>query len=186
MIRPLYFIGIDGSTNTMGVCYCCYSQGVLTVLDHVLIDVTKEEDRYSIYNDKFGPIIQRITRIQDKLYQYCSDKHIDTVFYESHFINPRRPTSVIPLAKSHYMVEQLFMEMGIEVFTVTPQQMKKLIGTKVKGADKEDVRRAIVDLVSRNKLMLAPNLYLTNCSEHEIDAIGIVYAKLVEDGLLPR
>lgn len=186
MMRPLYFIGIDGSTNTLGVCYCEYYDGHLVVLDHRLIDVTSEEDAYEIFIEKFGRVHQRLYRIEQELEEFCLDKHIDTVFYESHFINPRRPTSVIPLAKSQHMIEDFFMVRGIGVYTVTPQQMKRLVGTKVKGADKDDVRRAIESLVDQGKLHLAQGISLMNCSEHEIDAIGIVYAKLVEDGVLVR
>lgn len=177
-------MGIDGSTNTVGVCYGCYYQGILTVLSHHLIDVTRDEAGFAIIEEKFGSLLQRITRIENHLAEYCQGKHIDAVFYENHFINPRRPTSVIPLARSQHMIENFFMQHGIGVYTIAPQQMKKLIGTKVKGADKEDVREAVYKLVASGRFALAEGLTLADCSEHEIDAIGILYAKLVEDGLL--
>lgn len=183
--RPLYVIGIDGSTNTMGVAYGVIHQGILTVMETKLIDVRQAGAQQDVLVERHGLVAVRIASMRETLSEFIKDKHIDVVIYESHFLNPRRPTSVIPLVKSQWMVESFFMEIGISMELIPPQQMKKQIGVSVKGADKHDVFNAIQQLALDKAFLLGDEVEkLALLSEHEIDAIGIMYAKCKLEGVV--
>lgn len=182
-MRPLYFIGIDGSTSTLGVSYLCCEKGGLTVLETKLIDVSRVDERWESYLEKYGGLSCRIARIEEGLSEFLMERQVDMVFYEQHFINPRRPTSVIPLARSQQMVERLCMTLGVGVEYIPPQLMKKMLDIKVKKATKDDVKAGIASLIQQKKLTYTTDA-LEGLSEHEVDAIGIVYAKCRVDALL--
>lgn len=185
MTPPLYILGIDGSTNTVGVSLYRYQDRTLLLEKTQLIDVTRVDDYWEPYLEKFGGLSCRIARIEVALRAWFQTHHIDSVFYEQHFINPRRPTSVIPLARSQQMVERVCMDYGVGIEYIPPQLMKKHLGVVVKGATKEDVKANVMRLVKEGKISVSPMVAdLDALSEHEIDAIGIVYAKCIEDGLL--
>lgn len=182
---PLYILGIDGSTNTVGVSLYRYQDRALLLEKTQLIDVTRVDDHWEPYLEKFGGLSCRIARIEVALREVFNTHQINSVFYEQHFINPRRPTSVIPLARSQQMVERVCMDYGIGIEYIPPQLMKKHLGVTLKGATKEDVKANVIRLVNEGCITVSPFVAdLETLSEHEIDAIGIVYAKCIEDGLL--
>ena len=77
------------------------------------------------------------------------------------------------------VVEDICVDNGITMTTVSPQQMKRTIGIskQLAKADKDIVKKKINGLID-DKYICCP-VSLDEISEHEIDAIGIGFTQMV-------
>lgn len=171
-----HYVSIDGGTSTVGLTYFKVEDGQMVILTTHLLDVRRDDLKYEYIKIRNGELACRLVRLKD-LFEGWLDQlphPPKLVFYESHFMNPRRPTSVIPLVKFMALVENCLMDRGIQMETIAPQEMKRFVGVKGKlsKADKDAVKKAIKQLMVNQEISIVP---LDHISEHEIDSIGIGY-----------
>lgn len=181
------FISVDGGTATVGLCHFTLEDGKMRVLDTHLINANNLPPRYHYAEERKDSLFARLLWIEKEMNRYISNKgHISTLVYESHFFNPRRPTSALPLVRFMKIVEDITFEHGITMVTVAPQQMKRAINVsgKLSKADKEVVYHAIKRLIHEGKILLNDGINPALLSEHEIDAIGLGYTQLTLDHLI--
>lgn len=183
MFRPnsdIVHLAIDGGTATVGLCLFQVIGNKLFVKQTRLLDASKNDEKYRYLEIRHGALDMRLMKLRDMFMEYLDGCGLLSapVFYESHFINPKRPASVIPLARAQQELFSCLYQFGVAVETVTPQEMKRLVGVKGKlsKADKDAVYQAIKQLVVTGEIEVSPEVSLDNLSEHEIDAIGIAYA----------
>lgn len=183
LLSPMDFVSIDGGTSTVGVCLFRMKEDTMVLLESRLLDFHHNEDRIVDLSERVDETAVRLRYLIMQLDKFIPSS-CQAIFYESHFINPRRPTSVIPLAKFQGLVEQLALRRGIYFDTVAPQQMKSTIGIsrELAKADKHAVRNQIMSLLQQGRIESCYRLDLL--SEHEIDAIGIGYTMMVRSQLL--
>lgn len=182
------YLSIDGGTSTAGLCYFYIEDNVMVVERTKLLDMTKVDNHYDTLIERHGVLSARLRRMHDAFSVFLAELPIvpALTYYESHFINPRRPTSVIPLVRFMQVVDTCLVDRHIPMTTVAPQQMKRTVGiaTKLAKADKDAVKNAISKLIADKKIKLLSDIDIEMISEHEIDAIGIGYAGLMLDEIL--
>lgn len=182
------YLSIDGGTSTAGLCYFFLEEGKMVVERTKLLDMSRVDNQYETMIEKHGVLSARLHRMQDAFQHFLDEVPITPIltYYESHFINPRRPTSVIPLVRFMQVVDGCLINQGIPMTTVAPQQMKRIVGitTKLAKADKDAVKKAVTALIKEKKIVYRHDIAIEQLSEHEIDAIGIGYAGLVLDKII--
>lgn len=179
---PRRYISIDGGTLTAGACYFSIEDGKMVVHETTLFDVRRDDPAYRYIQIRHGELTARLVRLQDQLSDWVVDlPHPPLILvYESHFINTRRPTSVIPLVRFMQAVDHVMVANGIRTEYIAPQEMKKAIRVtgRLAKADKDIVKRAIQGLIDEGEI--ESEIDLNEISEHEIDAIGIGYAGMLK------
>lgn len=183
----IQILSIDGGTSTVGLCFSTVEAGKMVILRTRLLDVSRDK-RYSHLDERHSPLSLRLRTLREDLLNELDrlTYPLHAVVYENHFINPRRPTSVIPLARFMQVVDDVCIDRGLYINTVAPQQMKKAINVtgKLSKADKDKVYLAIKKKVIEGEIVLSEGVKLDEISEHEIDAIGLGYTQLKLDGLI--
>ena len=184
---PRRYVSIDGGTSTVGLTYFTVEDGKMVILANHLLDVRKDDLPHEYLRVRHGPLITRIVRLKQMFQTWLDSlEHPPLmVFYESHFLNPKRPTSVIPLVRFMQVVEETLVERGIVMETIAPQEMKRSIRVtgKLAKADKDAIRKAIKALMIQGDISIVP---LDALSEHEVDSIGIGYSGMLKyPGLSP-
>lgn len=149
----------------------------MVILQTHLLDVRKDDPKYDYLRIRHGELVYRLVRLKDLFEEWLDSLEHPPVllFYESHFMNPKRPNSVIPLVRFMHLVDSVLIERGITMETIAPQEMKRTIGVKGKlsKADKVAVRLAIKARMVEGAISIVP---LDHLSEHEVDSIGIGYS----------
>lgn len=183
--KPMTYLSVDGGTYTVGLCL--FEVDTLTnqmnVIQTHLINIHGHDARYDYIEERHGNETMRMCRLRDEFNRFLSGIEVtpDLLIYESHFFNVRRPTAAIPLVRFMQVVEDICVENGMTMTTVSPQQMKRTVGIskQLAKADKDIVKKKINELIESQHITYSVGL--DDISEHEIDAIGIGFTQMVLD-----
>ena len=183
--KPMTYLSVDGGTYTVGLCL--FEVDTLTnqmnVIQTHLINIHSHDARYDYIEERHGNETMRMCRLRDEFNRFLAGIEMtpDLLIYESHFFNVRRPTAAIPLVRFMQVVEDICVENGMTMTTVSPQQMKRTVGIskQLAKADKDIVKKKINELIESQHITYS--VELDDISEHEIDAIGIGFTQMVLD-----
>lgn len=181
--RKMTYLSVDGGTYTVGLCLFEVDSltNQMTVLRTHLINIHAHDPHYDYIEERHGNETMRMRRLRDEFNRFLMDieEIPDLLIYESHFFNVRRPTAAIPLVRFMQVVEDICVDNGMTMTTVSPQQMKRTVGIskQLAKADKDIVKKKINGLIE-DKYICCP-VSLEEISEHEIDAIGIGFTQMV-------
>jgi len=169
-------MGIDPGTSTVGVAIYHYENNRLTKITSELIDVSKENNRHKLNTH----LDVRLTAIATELSLLYKKYNPIAVAMEHPFINARRPTSIIPLARSIEAIIHTALLFNPNIFIYKPAPTKIKAYVKVKDfKSKTAVLNAMLELDEIKGIIENP----FSISEHEIDGVVIGYLlhKLIEE-----
>lgn len=165
-------VSIDPGSNNLGIA----------ILEHPVTDDTifvkstrsvKLKDNYSTYAsiaEVHGSRVARLMHMQDVVSEILNEIRPHAVIVESNYLG-KSPQSFATLVECVLIVRAALFKYDpfIPLHTVDPTTVKYSAGMpKVKGTDKEDVRRAVKKLSC-----LSWEVNIDDLDEHEVDAVAI-------------
>jgi len=176
----IVIMGIDPGTHYVGVSFITVDVKTLNIKN---IEVFKIDTDIYVRNNPDINMYKRLMYISERLKEILEDRKPWVVAYETQFINPRTPSSVIPLSmlkgiiyKTVYDTNRIngFFDTGIRLTEYSPKEAKEKVGA---GGlkEKEDVVNALLKIDEITK-----NVDISILTFDEVDAILLAYSQLVE------
>jgi len=171
MEDKIRLMGIDPGTSTLGVAILeLDNQFNITSIITRCIDASKQK---TIFRENAN-LEYRISVIGNEIEHDLNKYNPIGMAIELPFINPRRISSIIPLAR----LLGVLMDKSINnnphrmIYKKSPSEVKNAVGAKG-GADKDAVLEAILKIDE-----ISDKIDLESMTDHEVDAIAVTYGFL--------
>ena len=170
--------GIDPGGHTLGLSYMSVDvrNGSIVKVDSMTIESDKLPDGMDGLEVSHSERFNRLYRLQVRLVDEFTQHKPTMVICESPFFNRFRPMAYGSLSEllSMIRVSVMLYDNTVPFKTYSPSEIKKGIHAG-HISDKKAMQNAIKKLTEITDVLTKP---ITQCSEHEIDAIAACYTHL--------
>lgn len=176
-------LSIDPGTDTLGVSVIEVDSitGIPRIIDALTFKAGNKVRLYSEIEDDFGTRFTKLTIHRNALIKLLYSIRPDVVICESPYMG-RFPNAFAALIECLTMIQSAVSvyDPWMAIETIDPSTVKKVVGVKKKGSNKDLVKDGVMGL--RN-VTCCPSVTLSTCDEHTIDAIAVGCYKLVQLGI---
>lgn len=172
-------LGMDPGTNNFGLGWITVNVETLEIVKTesltLVADKMRPDSWYAEVNCDRHARLHVLSRNISDVLMYVRPSCVVT---ESPFFNAKRPNAYQALVEAVEMIRQTVYcyDWQIPVSYIDPPSVKRAVGA-AGNAKKEEVQARVLKIAELNYQGSVP---LAEVDEHQIDAIGVVYSKLIE------